>query len=128
MVAAAAARPLASRAWTFPVLASYTRAKASPPMPVLMGSTTASTAAMATAASAAVPPRRRTSKPAAAARGWLVATAPLRHITTDRREGKAGSEADNHHHPLANDGNRVTVQLNRPGKGSRWTEPRSGRA
>jgi len=47
----------------------------SPPIPLVVGSSTVIAAAVATAASAALPPRRSISSPACAASGWLVATA-----------------------------------------------------
>src|SRR5258706_11086185 len=60
------------------------RAKASPPMPIDIGSSTPRTAAVATAASTALPPRRSTSTPASDARGWLQTTMPFLPITVDR--------------------------------------------
>ena len=59
--------------------------KRSPPGPTIIGSTSVSMAAVATAASMALPPFLRMSSPACAASGWLVATTPLRAITSDRR-------------------------------------------
>ena len=84
---AAGARPLPLSAVTWPLAASKTRAKQSPPMPVDIGSTTLSMAAVATAASAALPPAIRMRRPAMAARGWLLATMPCRARTVERREG-----------------------------------------
>ena len=46
----------------------------------------ADAAAIATAASTALPPSSSIRNPACAANGWLVATAPLRAITADRRD------------------------------------------
>ena len=60
-------------------------ANRSPAGPTFIGSTTLSTAAVATAASIALPPFFRMSSPACAASGWLVATIPLRAITSERR-------------------------------------------
>src|SRR4029453_13151055 len=60
-------------------------AKRSPAGPTFIGSTRLSMADMVTAASMALPPFFRMSRPACAARGWLVATIPLRAITSDRR-------------------------------------------
>jgi len=56
---------------------SHTRAKESPPIDDVAGSTTVRAAAMATAASTAFPPSRSTSRPVRAAKGWLVATTPF---------------------------------------------------
>src|SRR5882757_6468519 len=58
--------------------------KTSPPTPALTGSTRFRTAAVATAASNAFPPCLRICKPAWAAKGWLVATTPLRASTSER--------------------------------------------
>src|SRR5215831_8621422 len=58
--------------------------KASPPIPVIMGSVTLSMAAIAIAASTALPPRLRTSRPTCDASGWLVATIACWLRTTDR--------------------------------------------
>jgi hypothetical protein len=58
--------------------------KASPPMPVMLGSVTLSTAATAIAASTALPPRFRISTPTWEASGWLVATIPCVARTTER--------------------------------------------
>ena len=63
---------------------SHTIANRSPPMPVIVGSTTARTAAAVTAASTALPPRRSTSRPADEASGWLVAIMPRRASDTER--------------------------------------------
>src|SRR5688500_9779854 len=60
----------------------------SPPIPVDVGSVTLSAATAATAASAAFPPLARISSPAAVAKGWDVATIPLRPYTEERREVK----------------------------------------
>lgn len=70
-------RPLPFRPTNFFSLADQSRAKRSPPAPVIIGSTTLSTAAAVTAASIALPPRSSTASPAAVARGWLVAIAPF---------------------------------------------------
>src|SRR4030095_13951710 len=67
-------------------------AKRSPPRPRATGPPTLSTAAVVTAASIAFPPRLRTSSPACTASGWLLATIPLRAITSERCCGN---------HPLA---------------------------
>ena len=61
------ARPLASRPCRRPRV--QTRAKASPPIPQPVGSTTVSAAAAAIAASMALPPRRNISNPTCAACG-----------------------------------------------------------
>ena len=71
------ARPLALRATSFCSLATQTIANMSPPIPVIIGSTTLSTAAAVTAASIALPPCCSTSRPAAVASGWLVAIMPF---------------------------------------------------
>src|SRR6187397_729040 len=60
-------------------------ANRSPAGPTFIGSTTLRTAAVATAASIALPPRLNTSTPAWTASGWLLATMPLRAITSERR-------------------------------------------
>lgn len=52
-------------------------ANMSPPIPVIMGSTTLSTAAAAMAASMALPPRCIVAIAAVVASGWLVAAMPL---------------------------------------------------
>src|SRR5437870_5610771 len=67
-------------------------AKRSPPMPTFIGSTRLSTAAVATAASMALPPFFRISSPACAASGWLVATMPLRPMTSERLCGSQPSD------------------------------------
>ena len=59
-------------------------ANMSPPMPVIMGSTTLSMAAVVTAASIALPPRWSTANPAPVARGWLLATTPFGAYTVER--------------------------------------------
>src|SRR5436305_10896873 len=61
-------------------------AKASPPMPVAIGSVTPSTAAAAIAASTALPPRSSIRSPARVAVGWLVDTI-ARAATTGGRAG-----------------------------------------
>ena len=61
-------------------------AKASEPMPFIVGSTTVRQMAAVSAASMALPPRARACSPACAARGCEVATT-LRAITGMRREG-----------------------------------------
>src|SRR5690606_38642957 len=66
---------------------SQTKAKASPPMPFMVGSTTVSVMAAASAASIALPPRAKTAAPACAASGCEVATT-LRARTGCRPEGK----------------------------------------
>src|SRR5579859_1800412 len=68
------AGPAASRPST--ASPAETMAKASPPMPVDIGSVTQSTAAAASAASAALPPCSSIRSPARVASGWLVATMP----------------------------------------------------
>ena len=55
-------------------------------MPFIVGSTTARTAAAVMAAAIAFPPSCITCRPAAEAKGWLVATIPLRAMTTERVE------------------------------------------
>ena len=62
-------------------------AKASPPMPLLLGSMTVRHAAVAMAASMAFPPFFRISSPACAASGCVVHTMPRFPNTTLRREG-----------------------------------------
>src|SRR5262245_7536481 len=59
-------------------------ARRSPPMPVMLGSTTVRTAAAVTAASTALPPSHNTRRPAAEASAWLVAIMPRRPIATER--------------------------------------------
>src|SRR6266849_6182872 len=59
-------------------------ANRSPPIPLLIGSTTPSAALAAIAASIADPPRAKTCAPACEASVWLVATIPCREITIDR--------------------------------------------
>ena len=76
-VRAAGLRPPPRTALTFLVAASKYRQKASPPMPVLVGSHTFRHAVTATAASAAEPPFRRISSPAAVASDCEHATMPL---------------------------------------------------
>jgi hypothetical protein len=83
-VHAAGARPEAFSPWS--AAPSQIWAKASLPMPFMVGSTTVSVMAAAMAASTALPPRRRMRRPAWAARGWEVATV-LGAMTADRREG-----------------------------------------
>ena len=73
--AAFAARPLAFSPVTVPSGAP-TRAKQSPPIPVMAGSTTHSTAEATTAASAALPPARSASMAASVASGADVAAMP----------------------------------------------------
>src|SRR6185369_11765 len=58
--------------------------KASPPIPVIIGSVTLSMAAIAIAASTALPPRLRTSRPTSEASGWLLATIACWLRTMDR--------------------------------------------
>ena len=70
-------RPDASRPPSFPSRADQKRAKTSPPIPVMCGSTTFKTAAAATAASKAFPPSWRTLRAAVVAKGWLVAATPF---------------------------------------------------
>jgi hypothetical protein len=55
----------------------------SPPIPVIIGSTTVSTAAAVTAASMAFPPFCRTANAADVAIGWLVAATPRAAYTGD---------------------------------------------
>jgi hypothetical protein len=83
-VQALGAQPLDASAYSFFSLADQTIANRSPPRPVLPGSTTPNTAAAATAASIAFPPSSKIRNPAAVARGWLVATMPLRASTSER--------------------------------------------
>ena len=73
--AARAERPEALRPETLPS-GVPTRAKQSPPTPVMAGSTTQSTAEATTAASAALPPARSVSMAARVARGAEVAAMP----------------------------------------------------
>ena len=80
----AGAQPLAFNPYSFPLFASYTMAKRSPPMPFIIGSTTPIAAFAATAASTAFPPRARIAAPACAAKGLSAATIPPREITIDR--------------------------------------------
>ena len=68
-------RPEALRPETLPS-GVPTRAKQSPPTPVMAGSTTQSTAEATTAASAALPPARSVSMAASVARGAEVAAMP----------------------------------------------------
>ena len=75
-MSAAGLAPPPCTALTRFVAASYMRANASPPIPVLVGSHTFRAAATATAASPAVPPFRRISIPAAVARFCEDATIP----------------------------------------------------
>src|SRR6476661_6692288 len=56
---------------------SQTRANASEPMPLDVGSTTVRAIAVAIAASTALPPSSSIFRPACTARGWLVATTPF---------------------------------------------------
>jgi hypothetical protein len=58
--------------------------KASPPMPLAVGSRKPRAALMAMAASIAEPPRRRVSMPIRVARGWAVAAAPCWPQTVER--------------------------------------------
>ena len=60
----------------------------SPPSPVEQGSVTQSVAAIPIAASAAFAPFRKRSNPIDEARGWEVATHPLRQTTGDRLDTK----------------------------------------
>lgn len=69
------AGPLAFRPWSSPFV--QTRANASPPIPLEVGSTTVRQAAVAMAASMAFPPFFRISSPACAANGCDVATMPF---------------------------------------------------
>jgi hypothetical protein len=71
-VSRAGERPEALRACSPPPAQAI--ANPSPPIPLLVGSTTVSAIAVATAASKALPPFLSISSPAWAARGWLVAT------------------------------------------------------
>lgn len=82
-VQAAGERPDPLRPWRCSPV--QTIAKASPPMPFEVGSTTVSAMAAARAASTALPPSWSISRPACAARGWLVATT-FRAKTGTRRE------------------------------------------
>ena len=68
---------------------SQTSAKASPPMPFIVGSTTVSVIAAASAASMALPPRAKAAAPACAASGCEVAIR-LRASTGWRAAGEAG--------------------------------------
>ncbi len=77
-------RPLAFSPKSFPLRASHTIAKRSPPTPQDIGSTTPSTAFAVMAASTAFPPLRRTAIAACTASGWLVATIPCPEWTTER--------------------------------------------
>ena len=72
-VAPAGARPAELSAIGFLLPGLAMRAKQSPPMPVICGSTTASTAAVAMAASTALPPALRVSTAVRLAAGWEVA-------------------------------------------------------
>ena len=83
-LAATGARPLALRPSRRFSGARWMRAKASPPMPTMWGSTTLRVARAATAASTALPPCSSTRQPARLARGWLVATTPRGAMTTER--------------------------------------------
>src|ERR1041385_4205408 len=58
--------------------------KASPPIPVIIGSVTLSMAAIAIDASTSLPPRLSTSRPACEASGWLLATIACWLRTMDR--------------------------------------------
>ena len=80
----AGAHPLAFSPCSLPVLASWTMAKRSPPMPLPVGSITPTTAFAAIAASTAFPPRCKTCTPAIDASGWLLATTPYRVAMTER--------------------------------------------
>src|SRR5207247_2825903 len=64
----------------------------SPPMPLVIGSTTLMAALVATAASKALPPCIKMRTPAIVASGWLLATIPLRDMTIERREKKRSPE------------------------------------
>jgi len=69
------ARPLAFRPYSLPRI--QTRANASPPMPLDVGSTTVRQAAAAMAASTAFPPCLSIARPACAASGCDAATMPF---------------------------------------------------
>ena len=78
MAASRGAGPLELRPNNFLSFSDQTRAKASEPMPLAVGSTTVRAEAAATAASMALPPLRRASSPAAAAWGEEQFTMPSR--------------------------------------------------
>ena len=59
-----------------PLAASWATTQATPPTPLMKGSTTPTAKAAATAASAALPPRWRISTPASAASGCMAVTRP----------------------------------------------------
>jgi len=69
---------------TFFCAGSHIRQKASPPMPLAVGSRKPRAALMAMAASMAEPPRRRVSRPIRVAAGWAVAAAPFAPQTVER--------------------------------------------
>src|SRR5579885_635513 len=90
MFSPAGAQPLPLRPVSVPVLASQQMANRSPPMPLLIGSTTPRVALAAMAASTAEPPRASTCAPACEASVWLVAAIPIGVMTMERACARPG--------------------------------------